>query len=495
MKFKTRMINAAVAAALGTVAGAAQAVNLGNDGEGQVLIYPYYTTQSKAVPGGGSGAFNTLFSIVNSDSVNGKAVKVRFLEAKGSVEVLDFNLYLSPNDMWSAAITRDGSGNALLRTTDNSCTAPEIPVVSTVGTVVTREIGFVNLLYATDAVKDASMARAKEGYAEIIQMADLSVGDGTANTINLAGLDTFTAAKHINGVPPNCAAIRTSWQNGSYGVNGNIGVNFPSIPGSLSGATTYINVGEGTDSSTDAVALEEFTVNKIHFAPGDIQPNLSKVNPSVSAVMQNSNLVVTDWAASIPAVLPVSAVLMRDSIINEYAVAAAPVGLTTDWVVTMPTKNFHVLQPVFKAPFTSSFTTTGACEAMTLIAYDREETSQTNLNFSPQGPNQICWEANVLTFNSGSSLGAVNTVKNVLVPYSAGWLRMSFGQSVVAPAGNTTRVFYFAGAPFVNQTGPYQATYFGLPVVGFADMVFLNLSSLAAYGTAYTHRYTRRITP
>src|ERR1035437_11198582 len=94
MKFKTRMINAAVAAALGTVAGAAQAVNLGNDGQGIVLIYPYYTVQKKVEGALGTTAFDTYITVVNSDSTNGKAVKVRFLEGKNSVEVLDFNLYL-----------------------------------------------------------------------------------------------------------------------------------------------------------------------------------------------------------------------------------------------------------------------------------------------------------------------------------------------------------------------------------------------------------------
>src|SRR3989304_4128961 len=152
MKFKTRIMSTAVAAAVGTFAGAAQAVNLGNDGMGQVLIYPYYTVQQK-----GDTAFDTYISIVNSDTVNGKAVKVRFLEGKNSVEVLDFNLYLSPNDMWTATITRDGSGNARLRTVDNPCTAPEILTVAGTSSTtagVERFAPFVNFGYVGDLAKD-----------------------------------------------------------------------------------------------------------------------------------------------------------------------------------------------------------------------------------------------------------------------------------------------------------------------------------------------------
>ena len=39
MKFKTKMISTAVVAALGA-SGAAQAVHLSADGQGQVLLYP-----------------------------------------------------------------------------------------------------------------------------------------------------------------------------------------------------------------------------------------------------------------------------------------------------------------------------------------------------------------------------------------------------------------------------------------------------------------------
>src|SRR5262244_4289279 len=95
----------------------AQAVNLNPDGLGQVLLYPYYTVNNDQ---------NTLLSVVNTTSV-GKAVKVRFLEAYNSREVLDFNLYLSPFDVWVAAVAENGAGGASVFTNDNSCTVPVIP--------------------------------------------------------------------------------------------------------------------------------------------------------------------------------------------------------------------------------------------------------------------------------------------------------------------------------------------------------------------------------
>ena len=80
--------------------GVAQAVNINPDGFGQALIYPYYTTNGTGT-GGTVAPYNSLLSVVNS-TASAKAVKVRFLEGKFSREVLDFNLYLSPKDVWTA---------------------------------------------------------------------------------------------------------------------------------------------------------------------------------------------------------------------------------------------------------------------------------------------------------------------------------------------------------------------------------------------------------
>src|SRR5690242_19234451 len=120
--FKQKSLYAALAGlgALGAT-GAAQAVNLNPDGLGQVLIYPYYTTRADAA----GNVYNSLLSVVNSTS-SAKAVKVRFLEGKNSREVLDFNLFLSAYDVWTAAVLPSAGtgGGARAATTDRSCTLP-----------------------------------------------------------------------------------------------------------------------------------------------------------------------------------------------------------------------------------------------------------------------------------------------------------------------------------------------------------------------------------
>src|SRR5436853_7046992 len=116
--FKRKALFTAVLAGLGA-AGTAEAVYLNPNGTGQVLVYPYYTVQSA-----GGNAWNTYLSVVNTTS-RAKAVKVRVLEGKTSAEVLDFNLYLSANDVWTAGIipSTNGVGGAIV-TGDNSCVAP-----------------------------------------------------------------------------------------------------------------------------------------------------------------------------------------------------------------------------------------------------------------------------------------------------------------------------------------------------------------------------------
>ena len=114
---KRNTLTTAVLAGLTGVAGmasVANAVNVNPDGIGQVLLYPYYSAR---------GGNDTVISIVNTTE-SSKAVKIRFIEALNSREVLDFNIYMSPFDVWAAGITEDAAGGAKLLFSDTTCTAP-----------------------------------------------------------------------------------------------------------------------------------------------------------------------------------------------------------------------------------------------------------------------------------------------------------------------------------------------------------------------------------
>ena len=92
-------------------AGAAPAVTLNPLGTGQVLLYPYYTV---------NGGNDTYLSVVNTTN-RGKAVRIRFLEGRNSKDVLDFNIILSPHDVWTGWVAETATGPAIF-SEDTTCT-------------------------------------------------------------------------------------------------------------------------------------------------------------------------------------------------------------------------------------------------------------------------------------------------------------------------------------------------------------------------------------
>ncbi|MEO8537561.1 MAG: hypothetical protein ABI533_08530, partial [Betaproteobacteria bacterium] len=454
-------------------AGAAQAVNLNPDGLGQVLIYPYYTTRTTAA----GNAYNSLLSVVNS-TASVKAVKVRFLEGKNSREVLDFNLFLSPKDVWTAGIVPIGAGAGII-TNDKSCTLPAIPAAGK---------AFVNFAYTADGA-GTTLDRTKEGYVEIIEMATFDDASDTAANVT-----------HIAGVPPGCKdetdalASSEALPPGQPDQDGRTGI---------FGGMTLINVDAGTDYTEDAVALDNFSDVSIYSNAGSVQPDLTQASPPVSVLFANNFVYNSLWSGATAD--PVSAVLMHDHVLNEFVLDKGTQS-GTDWVVTMPTKRFYVANGTGAARrlFQRNFNKTdGACDDVSLNIYDREEnTTSTPLDFSPPPPTQsnaLCWEANIITFNNSNVLASAN-VANIPTSFENGWLDLGFFPSTVTGAVHTlpndativTDIFA------ASTVGP--ATYIGLPVVGFAVQSFLNgaitvggVSTLSNYGGNFVQKGTRLI--
>jgi hypothetical protein len=465
--FKKKSLCAALAGigVLG-VAGAAQAVNLNPDGLGQVLIYPYYTTRNDKA----GNAFNSLLSVVNT-TASVKAVKVRFLEGKNSSEVLDFNLFLSPKDVWTTAIA-PMDGGAGITTADVSCTLPAIPASGK---------AFVNFVYAGDGA-GATLDRTTEGYVEIIEMAAFADDSKTAANVT-----------HVNGVPPGCAS-----ESDTLALS-------EALPptGGLFGGISLINVNSGADYTEDAVALDNFSDTSLYSTAGSLLPNLTEASPATSVVFANGFVYTSGWSSGTAD--PVSAVLMHDQIMNEFVLDSITAS-GTDWVVTMPTKRFYVSNGTGTPPvlFQRNFNKTdGACDDVSLNIFDREEnTTSTPISFSPPPPTQsnaLCWEANVVTFNNSNVLGSAN-VANIPTTFQNGWLDLGFFPSSVTPPIHTlassdtivTDIFAFF------TEGP--ATYVGLPVVGFAVQSFANgavtvggVTTLSNYGGNFAQKGTRRI--
>jgi hypothetical protein len=475
--FKRKSLYAALAgvSALG-VTGAAQAVNLNPDGLGQVLIYPYYTTRADA----GGNAYTSLLSVVNTTS-SAKAVKVRFLEGKNSREVLDFNLFLSKHDVWTAAILPSTTGGALVGTLDKSCTLPPIPAGGQ---------NFVNFAY-TGGNSDkggTSLDRTKEGYVEIIEMATFTTASTTSQIVT-----------HVGGVPGQNGYVcddLTDAQAASDAVT---------VQGGIFGGMTLINVNQGTDFTEDAVALDNYVAsgNNIYNPAGSIQPDLQQAFPPVSQVLANSAVYTSSWTFGTAD--PVSAVLMHSNVMNEFVLDAGTKS-GTDWVVTFPTKRYYVNVGTGNAPklFQRNFNQTdGSCDDVSLNIYDREErTTSTPVGFSPPPPtqtNSICWEANVVTFNNSNVLASVNTA-NIPTTFQNGWLNMGFPTGITGALATVHELINTTNTLITDigssTSSGNTVTYIGLPVVGFAVQTFSNgtlsvggVNVLSNYGGNFVHKY------
>jgi len=476
--FQRKSLYAALAGAgaLG-VTSAADAVNLNPQGLGQVLIYPYYTVNSDA----NGNAYNTLLSIVNS-TASAKAVKVRFLEGKNSREVLDFNLFLSKHDVWTAAVLPSSSGGGKVLTFDNSCTIPD-------NSFLHAGVDFVNFGYTggADDKGGTGLDRTKEGYVEIIEMATY------ASTSSTWALVTHSAGKPACGITDSVASKK--------------GKEAQPPSGGLFGGASLINVAAGTDYTEDAVALQRFNTSVLYTPAGSVSPTLADADDFslVTGANNGNGIFLSFWPASNPAnntADPVSAVLMHDQVMNEYVLDAATKS-GTDWVVTFPTKRFYVKTGTGAAPklFQRNFNDgAGSCDDITLAIYDREEkTTSTPVTFSPPPPTpttSICWEANIITFNNSNLLGSKN-ISNINTGNANGWLNLTFNTTSTAgyhQLTNQTNTQFFAAS---GSTTGLTTTYFGLPVVGFAVQSFTNgalvvggTNVLSNYGGNFVHKTT-----
>ncbi len=487
--FQRKSLYAALAGvgALG-VTGAADAVNVNPNGLGQALIYPYYTVNSDSA----GNAYNSLLSVVNT-TTSAKAVKVRFLEGKNSREVLDFNLFLSKKDVWTAAILPSSSGGGKIVSFDKSCTIPDNSNLAPPG------VDFVNFAFvgSNDDKGGSGLDRTKEGYVEIIEMAVFPTYTCTSIQVT-----------HVSGVPFDCAGVSDAGAAADQ----------RSASGGLFGGMSLINVGAGTDFTEDAVALERFNRGPLYQPAGSVSPQLTDSSPKTSVVFAaepNKPLIfpndlgvyISKWPTPLynPADT-VSAVLMHDSVMNEFVLDVGTKS-GTDWVVTFPTKRFYVNTGTGSAPklFQRNFNSTaGACDDVTLNIYDREErTTSTPQTFSPPPPTSttsICWEANIITFNNSNVLASVNK-SNITTGFENGWLRLGFARSTATTfhtLGNVTNTVHVFNASFIS-TG-LTKTYLGLPVVGFAVQSFTNgtlvvggTSVLANYGGNFVQKATTTI--
>ena len=475
-------------------------------GVGHYLFAPYFTTQ---------GDNNTLVSVVNTDTVNGKAVKVRFRGAANSDDVLDFTLFLSPGDVWTGSLIQGADATSHLSTQDTSCTLP----------ANIKDQPFLTGRLDQSLSDDALAAHTREGYVEFLNMADIppTVG-GVTNPL-------YKNIKHVSGKAPCDMAgfadvlsdqlvdVATAQSKGLYAPTGGLTGGWVIVR--MSNISTY----SGLLTSVAAVDMASLTsaTGRLAFAPQSTSaittgPGLNvisdvsadplflagKIEPLWMDLPDMSTPLLSVLTAASPALdqaETLSAALAKGTIGNEFVSTAAGASVPgdTDWVISQPTRRYlmaydysaaaNVDGRVFSNTIITNPYSTGTTQVVknrtlnsinfgnficlrgTFRGTDREEGAlDQSVSFSPApAAAAYCGEVFTLSFNRDKS--------EVL---SAGLTNQKVS---IAINGNQPEAGWATFTP--NAVVGSR----GVPMLGFAATSLLNREQQGNYGYTYAHRW------
>ena len=363
---------------------------LAEGGVGHALVIPYYTVQ---------GDNATILHLVNTDTKNGKVAKIRFRGAANSDDVLDFQVLLSPGDVWTAAVTKGDNGFAQLVTADNTCSIPAFEK----GVPVSFLDGRLNPNLKDDALANQT----REGYVEIFNSADIPGGKfyGKDNDANSA---LYTATKHVAGKAPCTASViqsalyDTDFTPAEEGAAVKLGLDAPT--GGLTGDWYIMNVPNTTTYSGAATALvgqggkvgnfvafpqndtikiatpEKFTADPSLVSKGfagttkDVTGKWLTADETKAAVIEAIALDFPDLStpyyapaaaqAAIDQAANLTQALAVSSITNQYAKDASIIA-KTDWVFSMPTRRYAIAANYAAASTATVANTADATKATT----------------------------------------------------------------------------------------------------------------------------------
>mgnify|MGYP003584989321 CR=1 FL=1 len=553
MKSKMKQLALVVGVALGglSLAPTAGAVSVSANNLGQALIFPYYTVRS---------GWTTLLGVVNTSN-QVVAVKVRFRESYNSRDVFDFDLILSPLDEWTAWVT-DSANGPVIHTEDTSCTVGNIVGAGAAGVTFPAPESYVGA--AADG-GPTTVDRMREGYVEMIMMGAAPVGAA-------ATPDPFPLARgaiHVNGAaPPGCAALVAAFQDptklGSYNATAFPCTNITSgTPDTLRGEFCNYARDPAPDTQRGWVPLAPLKgtfalVNgaqgfnavglPTHLANFRDEPLVTlQLPPGASVPFADSWHEPSLAAANTPGVFldptdtrrrrifaggarAVSFALEKTNVTNEWSRrtnAAAGWVTATDWVITLPTKNFFVDNdptnqyagrntgrgnavcaasgtgcvnspgPAGTGPFTETFVDTSvdpavrrgaSCDPLIFTLLNREEQASQGAGFSPGGYPQLCYETNVLTFNQGSTPSSSGAASILNSSSAVGILNSPNAVSINYPENFS---FGWMNVGFTNRARVLR----GLPAVGFAITSRDDQSGLLSEAGLVEHSYIRPFNP
>ena len=186
---------AAALAATGLATVASAQPTLVPNERGDLALAPYYTALDEWVTG---------LHIVNT-SERTQVVKLRFRRAADAMDALDFNLVLSPHDVYAGFLSRDARGAIAWSSPDTSCTMPatqgnrlEMPTIYRAG----AESGYVEIIAMGAPPNERQPIALAARHARPASAAD-AAGSPTPSSTSTSAT---TAAR-----PLDCAAVRSNF--------------------------------------------------------------------------------------------------------------------------------------------------------------------------------------------------------------------------------------------------------------------------------------------
>ncbi|MBS0319620.1 MAG: hypothetical protein JSR18_03695 [Proteobacteria bacterium] len=446
------------------------AVEISDNGTGQVLIFPYYSIAN------GPPAFSTLITITNT-TPNVKALRVRAREGRTGVPVAELNLYLGGHDSWTAGLLATESG-AGWGTFDHSCTYPELPQNGTVSPFATS--GF-----ADDAF-DSSPERLNEGYLEVLELGDYGPSQDAASG-SIADAVTPKA-----GYPTDCSRLKSD-----------TGTEAAAPTGGLAGSALVISALGGVSQAYAPTALVQFTDQKGNWALGPESYSLADAHPFVSVVQDEQGRTLRSaWPKGIDAV---SAALLTTTLTGEFVLDDSTRS-TTVWTIVMPTKWNYVRSGLASsAPFASVYSSFGACELvhnpdLTGPLFNREGSSVTHgcgYTLPPTRPfGAVCFSSSLVSFYGGliptryplastyAASGDPAMATSIAPRAENGWGSLTLSDAPALACGEqgfpdaTLHSMHAGPTIAVNPDGSTTTTasvdYYGLPAMGLALSTYYN---------------------
>lgn len=492
---RTYRLAAAFLLALGATSG--QAVRLDPDGQGQVLLYPYYTTR---------GGNQTVFTVTNHGDRH-KLLQVVLNEARNGRDTLRFNVFLAPYDSWTGTtftLGEGGPGNLIPG--DSSCTYPLFDLAA-----LPDGRGYVPL-FPYDyqgSRRDAgpnTEDRTREGYIEIFELATVIPGTPPA----------LAMTPGSDGVPAGCDALQSAYQ--TYWAEDRK-THLTNPTGGLSGEAMILNLSAGTVMAYQATALADFRVDPAdvptgsratvvnNYRPDELRVDLDDALSDPAAGMATAVIALPNRRQELQyptarAIDAVSAVLAADAVNINY-VNDPSVDATTDWVVTMPTRPFYTDAAIVGAtpvkPFTSVYPGSGGSEATAAMYAPYTLRDRSGRRLAP-----VLNESLDLRFNTQVIAVAPSTGQS-----SPGGRPLASSVTVrLQPVQSGTRrdggwmtldlMRYQEGASTLTRSlRPAEdgTVMLGLPVIGFAAQNYVNAAAgpglLANYSMAHPQRRTQ----